>query len=175
MKYLLTLLLLLSGTVFAGDSGIYEDKSAPGEGIILQRNKDIIVFYFFTFGGNDCDEYPVTIIGPVPFMGCGEQSGRWFYAANEYNDKNQESSGFIYTAKGTNWPDGVPSTEDPFINEVSESFIVGIYILRRHDEGWRLFIQRFGSVLHEDDHIFDRVFNFTSPVFYVSEPVAEPK
>ena len=161
------LLMLFSTPMIAGDSGTYYDSARPGEGMLLQRDGDTMMFFLFTFGAHGCYEYAYPTEGPFieKDYDCEMQGDRWFYASNEYFVENDELSGFIYMAYGTNWPEGIQTLDNPFIDEVSESFAVGVYIMIRSDQGWRISIQPFGNLLSPDDPLYSRVWNYTTKLF----------
>lgn len=60
MKYLFALILLLP-LIATAQTGIYYDETRDGEGITAYDDGERLVFYFYTYGGEDCD----LIEGPV--------------------------------------------------------------------------------------------------------------
>ena len=107
------MLMLFSTPMIAGDSGTYFDSARPGEGMLLQRDGDTMMFFLFTFGAHGCYEYAYPMVGPFieRDYDCERQGDRWFYASNKYFAEEDELSGFIYMAYGTNWPEGIQTLD----------------------------------------------------------------
>jgi hypothetical protein len=179
MKFLPLLLLLLSGTLFAADSGLYYDAERDGEGILMLRNGDTVVTYMFTYGEDNCPD-----TDPVPSPStvddddeCDLNGQRWFFGVDEYEEISEEVAGTLYMGVGTNYPVGVQDKFDPFVMNVGQAVPAGEYILRRREDGWRMWIGPLskGGVLDEDDVLFDKVFEFRTQLFEADESSAEPK
>jgi hypothetical protein len=171
LKYVLGLILLVSSlTAFAQGSGLYKDPDRYGEGISLTLNGNKVQFFFYTYDGNpgcfdEDDVFTVTI--PEDFLVTNENchENRWFLSGGDTLDESGVATGWFYTAFGLNYPEGLDDNDNPFQMNVGETQIVGVYVIERYDDGWRLVVTRWGDVLHEDDPLFERVYYFRGLIF----------
>jgi len=155
---------MVSSNAHAGDSGLYYDKDRDGDGIILTRNGNLVQFYLYTYDPyQGCWGINIPDGGLVTNGNCHEN--RWFLSSGDtLDEEKQEVSGFLYTAVGLNYPKGMPDPNDPFRVVVGEGHIVGLYILKREEDGWRLAVVRFGEILDKGDPMFGNVFELTEPL-----------
>ena len=167
-KVLVFLLTIMSASpVLAGDSGLYYNAERDGEGILLLRNKDTVVNYFFTYEPHQgCWGITLPKGSRTTYDNCHEQ--RWFFSADEINDKGLVK-GFLYAATGLDYPYGVPDPVNPFAAIIGEAQLVGLYVLQRSDTGWRMVVARVGEFLDEEDPLFDTVFDFQTPLFEATD------
>lgn len=173
MKYVILLItLLLSFNLTAQDSGLFYDTSRDGEGIVLTRDGQWVNFFLFTYGAYGCDGKQLPSVSPVISLDeqmCEYNGQRWFFATDKYDKDSEEVEGFLYITQGVNYPAGVPDGADPFVNIVGDPIAIGIYILKRHDKGWRLLVVPFGQFLEPDDELFAPIFNFTTPLMWAND------
>jgi hypothetical protein len=163
---ILTLLMIFSAGLFAGDSGIYFNIMSPGEGMTLSRDKGRVTAFIFTYGSNGCEKYEDF----DQEESCGYNGTRWFYTSgDEINNSDEEVQGLIFTGHGLNFPMGVPKLDDPFVNEVGEAIAVGYYIMTRWDKGWIINVERIGNYLDEDDLLYSRNSVFTDLLMSATE------
>lgn len=156
MKTLILTMLLFCGTVFAGDSGTYHNPERSGEGIVLQRNGDIVVTYLFTYGQEICGLPIPPIVSPEPEVlpdDCQLIGQRWFFGVD--NIVGNVVSGVLYKTDGANGANGVVGTETA----------VGTYTLVRDGDGWLMAVDKFGPELAADDPLFAEIYDFTSALF----------
>jgi hypothetical protein len=79
-------------------------------------------------------------------------------------------AGTLYMGIGQNYPVGVQDKFDPFVMNVGQAVPAGEYILRRREDGWRMWIGPISKgVLDEDDVLFDKVFEFRTQLFEADE------
>ena len=164
MKYLL--LLLVSFSLFAGDSGSYFDTDRSGEGLILQRDGDTMLFFFFTYGGeSECGE--PTVSPSLPLFSCMLNGQRWFFGSGTYNELAQSLTGSLYITEGIDYPDTVFKVDGG--GDVGDATVIGRYTLVREGKGWLMFVTRFGNTLGADDPLFAEVYNFVTPMFKATD------
>ena len=154
------LAVMFTPTVMAADSGLYYDSERVGEGISLHRNGDTVVFYFYTYGHEDCFEVEELEFEEI----CDEDGQRWFFAADEINPISEVLTGFMYMTHGLDYPFGG-------FGKVGFTDVIGAYTLKRNGvgEGFRLFVSRFGTVLEPDDFLFSRDFDFNTVLFNATD------
>ena len=158
----MTLMVGHAATAFAGDSGLYYNENSNGQGILLLVDGDRYVTYLFTYGADDDYDYFVD--------GKGNLDGqRWFFGADEYSDEDERAGGVFYGTHGLNFPFGIPDKDEPFVNNVGETFVAGKYELRRIPGGFRLGVVPAGEVLDKDDVLYDGEFRFDIQLFEVDE------
>ena len=190
LKYWLLTMLFVAGMASANDSGLYYDELRNGEGILLLRNQDTFVFYFFTYGAHQCD-YEVssgTANAPqsISEEDCDYNGQRWFYAVVEPDEEEEtpsqsvknddkEFGGTLYMTQGINYPDGEPNDLIPFVHNVGENIAVGTFLMRREGDGWLMDVAPTEDVLEADDPLFDRIFIFKTHLFDVDETGLGPK
>jgi len=170
IKYLLLLSLVFGlCDVQAQDSGLYMDETRSGEGITLTRNGDILQFFFFTYEPNsEC--WNLENIPEVTDWNehlCHEQ--RWFLSGGD-ELIGDTVTGFLYTTVGIDYPVGISNPDDPFATTVGDDFVIGLYILRRQGEGWRLVVFPVGDVLPIDDVLFTTTFDFNRVILHADDP-----
>lgn len=160
-KYWLIAMLLVSANLFAGDSGIYFDSDRDGEGIVMTRNKNLIQIYVYTYDPwQGCPGITVPKGGLVTENTCYEN--RWFLTGGDTIDADDMIvTGYMYMGLGLSYPKGIVDPKDPFKSIVGEAHIVGLYVMQRFGEGWRLAVVRFGTLLPKNDPLFSQIFEFT--------------
>jgi len=157
MKWLI--LLLLSSTLMAGESGLYFDPERNGEGISVHRSGDTVVTFLFTYGALFCDGVIEPTVSPsLTPEDCDLSGQRYFFATDDIDEFDTAVSGALFITSGRNYPDGI-------IDEVGEAQAVGVYTLVRKGDGFLMAVDRFGSVLTEDDPLFERIFDFSTRLF----------
>ena len=151
-KYLLVLLLLMCGSVFA-QTGVYMDEERRGEGVTVFQYADLhgvdqVTFYFYTYDD--------------------QNRQRWFLGSDEWDGLN--STGTLYATDGVNYPEGIPSN-DPFEEDVvivGKPFAVGTYVFRAAEKGgYLLWVSELEEVETLDvklDYLYDRTFFMTYPL-----------
>lgn len=181
--FLTYLLVLVAGVASAGDSGLYYDELRNGEGILMVRNADTFVVYFFTYGAKECYEVEYEDSDKDEWE-CDYNGQRWFYAVVEPEEEDEPSidavgdeiSGTMFATSGLNYPEGEPHDLIPFVHNVGKNIAVGKFAMRRNLDGWLMDVAPTGDYLDEDDPLFTRIFKFEKRLFTVSEgPIAEPK
>lgn len=184
LKYWLLTLLFVAGMASANDSGLYYDELRNGEGILLLRNHETFVVYFFTYGAYECiykDESDQDN-GSI----CDYNGQRWFYAsvAPEPEDDEEPSTdtfddsqfgGVMYATMGINYPEGEPHDLIPFVHNVGESIEIGKFVMRRNLDGWLMDVAPVGEYLDKDDPIYTRIFKFEKVLFKADETGISPK
>jgi hypothetical protein len=173
MKYVALILALFMGSAMAGDSGLYKDETRFAEGITMTRNGDRIQIFFFTYSPMEgCGHlYAIPDVADWDDHSCHAQ--RWFLTGG---DKliGDTVTGYMYMTVGTDYPEGYPSPTDPFVSVVGAEFVMGLYVMRRQGEGWRMVVLPLGDALDEDDPIYNTTYDFSKVLFLVDEPVVAP-
>ena len=132
--FLIVLATLFVSPVFA-QSGIFMDPERIGEGITVFEHERLdkttaVTFYFYTYQSHI---YKDVIDGRQ----------RWLLGSDEFDPKMQQTRGWLYQTHGTNYPEGIPSSEpfEPLAVTVGKTFVVGIYTLRKSElGGWKLWV-----------------------------------
>jgi len=153
MKKVLLFILLtcLSAPLFA-QNGIFWSHERSGEGLLQFANVFGVASYVFTYGGHEC-EYDVETLEPKD---CDLNGARWFFGQNKYDEIRDEIRGDLYITHGVNYPEGIQSEEDPFVQIVGATVAVGEYRLTPIDNGWIMeVVHTDGSPLDKDDPLFD--------------------
>jgi hypothetical protein len=170
MKYLALLLALFMSTAMAGDSGLYKDETRSGEGITMTRNGNTIQIFFFTYEPNDgCwnfyDEGLPDVVDWDDYD-CHEQ--RWFLTGGNLLI-GDTVTGYMYMTVGIDYPDGYVSPTDPFVSVVGEDFVVGLYVLKRQGDGWRMVVLPIGDDLSSDDPLYNTTYDFSKVILLTDE------
>lgn len=175
MKKLIThALIMLMCTAFALHaasamaSGLYYDADRDGEGLMLMRDGERVVGYFYTYGGLWCGEVvrppvvsPAPPVEPIPE--CDLNAQRWFFFADPFVEK-VGAAGILYASEGVNYPDGEFDETNPFGVIVGKVFPVGTYFLRPWEDGYQMVVVPPDGT-KPDDPLYQRVFNFTTLLF----------
>lgn len=160
--FLLLVSVTASVTAQAGDSGTYFDTERNGEGIVVQRNGDLIVTFLFTYGQVLCGlpiRPQVSPEPPEPVSDCQPQGQRWFLAADEI--VGNVVSGLLLQTEAVNFPVGRSGV-------VGIEVVVGAYTLVRDGDGWLMSIRPFGRELDDDDPLFTE-YAFSTLLFQASD------
>ena len=169
MKYFfLSLLLLLIPTVAMSETtGLFYDSERSGEGIMVMRDERRIVTYFYTYGDSDCDKSYTPDVGPVlqEYYDCTQQGQRWFFGVDNWNEVDEEATGFLFMTAGYNYPEGIPKPTNPFGVDIGEAIAVGVYIMRPAGDGYQMLIVPYGDTLAKDDPLYGRIYQFTDLLF----------
>jgi hypothetical protein len=161
---ILCTLMLLCGSLFAQDSGLYYNVERDGEGINLLRDGDTVVFYFYTYEPREgCWNIEVPEGGLVTEDNCGEQ--RWFLSGGDKLEDDGTLEGWLFAGLGTSYPKCLPDPNDPFLTICGEAHVVGRYIMSRYNDGWRMIVIPFGEILDKEDPLFNNVYEFTTLLF----------
>jgi hypothetical protein len=176
--WILTAVMTLAALAFTHEGMLYADEGAStglfydiereGEGAMVLRDERLVVLYFYTYGARSCHRYLEPSVSPSDptYRGdCSDDGQRWFFLADKWNNEDNESEGFLYMAEGVNYPHGDPDPTNPFSVIVGKAIPVGVYVLRPSGDGYQMLVIRFGDALDEDDPLYGRVFNFTTPLF----------
>ncbi len=153
MKKLLFILLawVLFSPAFASESGSYYNTERNGEGLIYQTDGERELWFFFTYGEEICSGEPV-VSPSIPAPVCILDGQRFFFGTD----------GSAYITFGLDYPFAIDG-------DVSEAQIVGTYDIIRVDDGYALFIDRFGFALERSDVLFSRVWEFPTLLFKASD------
>lgn len=164
MKRLFFLALLtFSLAAFAQDSGLYFNLERDGEGLVLTRNGEFVQFFLYVYSEHQgCYGISVPDGGLVDEGNCHEAI--WYLSSGDMMENEDRVEGWLYIPLGLDYSDGITKPANPFASTVGEAHIVGLYILERHEAGWRLKVVRFGEILDEDDDLFDRIYEFKDPL-----------
>lgn len=149
MKYLLTLLLLVSASVF-GSGVILHNESRSGEGIYLVEKNGKQAFAFFTYFDSNFAIPPIVSPKPPPplhpITPC-HNCPTWYLGIE----------GTLYMSQALDYPETLD-------NELNHEFAVGAYVLKQSGVGYTLEITSNG-VLPDSLFMFNHVFTFTSKIF----------
>ena len=160
---------------FSIDTGLYTDETRYGEGITLVRAGDTVQFFLFTYEPNDkCwNFYSIPKVADWDEdTRCHEQ--RWFLNGGN-NLIGDTVTGFLYMTVGINYPEGIPDPLDPFVSLVGQDFVVGLYVLRRQGDGWRLVVFPVGDNLDVGDPLYNTTFDFNRVILKAQDAAPEPK
>jgi hypothetical protein len=178
MKYFLCLLALMVALPAATqtrpepepylpDSGIYYDDARDGEGIVVIRDNEGIVFYFYTY-------HPDQGCWNSKDEDCSDQ--RFFVSSKESPLKEMFVVGELYTTLGVNYPDCAEAVIDvspPAKPEdkltCGRNILVGEFLLSREDFGWTLEVDQVGDFLAKDDPLYTTVYTFDVPLMFGTE------
>jgi hypothetical protein len=83
-------------------------------------------------------------------------------------------TGFLYMTLGINYPDGIPSVLDRFVSLVGQDFVMGLYILKRQGDGWRLVVFPVGNALDPEEAIYNTTYGFNRMFLNTDEPEINP-
>jgi hypothetical protein len=156
MKRLCLFILLACFSVSAfAQTGILYNPERTGEGILVHQNVFATSLYFFTYGAEQCDPVDLAALAPEPR--CDLNGQRWYFASDK--DDEGQVRGLLYAASGVNYPEGIQSPDDPFVQILGKSYPVGEYRLRPLGEGWVLeVVHTSRSPLDEVDPLFGTYF-----------------
>ena len=162
-----TLILLCSGQVFAQDSSMFFNADRVGEGIVLLRGEDDrMVFFFFTFGHEQCFEIAPKVSPAELELDCDQNGQRWFFGSETYDPVLDQIKGELFIVDGQNYPEGIMDPFDPFVQNVGKAEVVGEFTLRRGGNGWRLFVDQDGTErLHDGDVLYEAIWEFQDLLF----------
>ena len=118
MKYLLTLLLLVSASAYG--SGIYHDQTRSGEGITVVTKGDVTAFALYTYFDASFAIKPVPSPSRKPYIPC-HNCPIWYLGVD----------GIMYMSQAIDYP----LTLD---NALNVEFEIGTYTLTPLDEGYSL-------------------------------------
>jgi hypothetical protein len=152
MKRLALFILLACFSVSAlAQSGVFFNAQATGEGIIVTQNVFNTSMFFFTYGGERCDEKDIIEQSLEP--DCDHNAVRWFFTSDKQSDGLVK--GVLYAATGVNFPVGVQDIDDPFVWHLAKTFPVAGYEMTPAGNGWELVIVHDEELsLDEDDVLF---------------------
>jgi len=169
MKIFVLCALLFGATLQAADSGLYMDETRSGEGITLTRAGDIVQFFFFTYEpSTDCWNFAnLPEVTDWNEHSCHE--ARWFLTGGD-ELIGDTVTGFLYATVGIDYPLGISDPDDPFASVVGDDFVIGLYILRRQGDGWRLVVFPVGDALDIEDPLYTTTFDFNHVLLEASEP-----
>jgi len=172
-KYLIALTLwLVALTAVAQDSGLYMDETRFGEGITITRNGDILQFFFFTYEPQpECWNF-LNLPEVTDWAEHDCHEARWFLSGGD-ELIGDTVTGFLYQTVGIDYPEGIADPDDPFATTVGDDFVIGLYILRRQGEGWRLVVFPVGDALPIDDILFTTTFDFNHAILHANDPEPE--
>jgi len=147
----------------ADDSGIFYDPDRDGEGIVLTRNGNDIVFYFYTYHPNEgCWNSKAE--------GCNDQ--RWFVSGVAPLIQDSVVTGQFHITKGMDFhpctgPKITPEASTMTIMELQscyEIILVGDFLLTRNGDGWNLQVSQKGDFLPKNDPIYTTDYTFDTPL-----------
>ena len=99
MAAFIMVIMAFTGVAHAQDSGLYYNPERDGEGINLIRNKDTVVFYFYTYEPNEgCWNIEIPESGLVTEENCNEQ--RWFLCAGDALDAENSLEVWVFIGLG---------------------------------------------------------------------------
>jgi hypothetical protein len=151
------------------DSGVFYNPDADGEGIVLTRSGDNIVFYFYTY-------HPEDGCWNSKIEGCNDQ--RWFVSSLSPLVKETFATGTLFATIGLGFDSCVggravtiPESTATVVQNGScyQLIPVGDFLLTRDGEGWSLLVERLDEHLPKTDPIFNNIFNFDTPLIYATD------
>ena len=134
-------------------TGLFEDRFRIGETLNVMVNGCKVYGQLLTYGSIDSSPGP------------GHNEPRWFFFEDNWCGVNSYASGFLFTGRGLNYPEGVENIKDPFGRVVGEQNPVGIYRLWRSNGGYLLQVNPYGEDAIPVDALYRHDFHMESLVF----------
>lgn len=134
-------------------TGLFEDRFRLGETLNVMVNGPVVHGQLLTYGSVDNTPGP------------GLNEPRWFFFEDNWCGVNCYASGFLFTGRGLNYPDGVENVKDPFGRIVGEQNPIGIYRLWRSNDGYLLQVNPYGEDAVPADALYRRDFHMETLIF----------